>query len=265
VVNAAKKFLPTFITMSMIECGECGKEISSHAARCVHCGFPLPENSPGVKWGRFLALGLVVMAVTTALIFNGNALVDAIETVRTAYASPDTALMHSPGGASRGSATGSHALPSGAQMAASSAADVVQAAFKHDPASIIRRVIARDREIFTTFKALDYEHYWTADDLDLVARCEADRKELLYGLSALHLTDQNPDYELVMDFLQMENRVAMTVIAYYEDLIPAKYSRPATALFVQRLQKAFAEIREYERKVEKFGWTRAYAEWGVRR
>lgn len=57
----------------------------------------------------------------------------------------------------------------------------------------------------------------------------------------------------------------MTVIAYYEDLIPSKYARPATPLFVQRLQKAFVEIREYELRLEKFGWTRAYAGWGTRR
>lgn len=190
--------------MSIIECGECGREISSHAARCVHCGFPLPENRPAVKWGRYFTLGLVVLAATTAIILNRGAIVDALENVRTAYAAPGRNSAH-PGGTS-GAATASAAagLALDPQAVASAAAALKKAP---DPAAIIRRVIARDREIFAAFKALDYEHYWTAGDLDIVVRCEANRKELLYGLAALHLTDQNPDYELLMDFLQMENRV----------------------------------------------------------
>ncbi|HOY65291.1 MAG TPA: hypothetical protein PLP29_00300 [Candidatus Ozemobacteraceae bacterium] len=248
--------------MSIIECGDCGKEISSHAARCVHCGFPLPENRPGVKWGRYLVLGLVVLTATTAIILNRETIVDAFEAARTIYAAPAGDSPRRAGATGAVPASATSGLSRDLQPVATAAAAMKQAP---DPAAIIRRVIGRDKEIYAAFKALDYEHYWTADDLDLVARCEANRKELLYGLAALHLVDQNPDYELLMDFLQMENRVAMTVIAYYEDLIPAKYARPATPLLVQRLQKAFVEIRDYEVRLEKFGWKRAYAEWGTRR
>ena len=30
--------------MALIKCPECGREISSQAKQCIHCGYPLEEN-----------------------------------------------------------------------------------------------------------------------------------------------------------------------------------------------------------------------------
>ena len=32
--------------MAIIECPECGKEISSHAENCPHCGYPINKKTP---------------------------------------------------------------------------------------------------------------------------------------------------------------------------------------------------------------------------
>lgn len=131
-----------------------------------------------------------------------------------------------------------------------------------DPKTIVRRAIERDKEIYRSFQALDYTHYWTAEDLDKIARCDADRKELLYALCALQLIDQKPEFELLIEFFRLENAASMAVMDYYRDLIVNRYARPANPFFVTRLQKAFSDIRKFEGKLEKHGWTKAYATWG---
>jgi len=131
-----------------------------------------------------------------------------------------------------------------------------------DHETIVRRVIERDKEITLRPIRPDYTHYWTTEDLDKVAGCDASRKELLYALSALQLIDQKPEYELLIEFLRLENAAAMAVMDYYRDLIVNRYTRPANPFFVTRLQKAFSDIRKVEGKLEKYGWKKVYATWG---
>ena len=68
--------------MSLIKCPECGKEISTAAASCPHCGYPLakekdngqakdypaPKPNDWVKeWSKKAIIGKVVLGVLTAL------------------------------------------------------------------------------------------------------------------------------------------------------------------------------------------------------
>lgn len=62
----------------LIKCRECGKEISSQAAACPHCGCPVwqptegtppkmePEKKTGGKWWLFLILGIFLACVISA-------------------------------------------------------------------------------------------------------------------------------------------------------------------------------------------------------
>ncbi len=284
--------------MSLIECSECGKEISSHAARCVHCGFPSNGTKTGIRGTKTkLLLSILLVTAVIGAAIRGEPLLRYFQIGQTpvpAVAKPSTAsttvrmasgsiteyetpadasatksidprlvFEDSPGNATDdedpapGTGTAS-LLPSAspsAMLASSESASV-------DPETIARRVIDRNKEIFRSFQALDYTHYWTAEDLDKVARCDADRKELLYALSALQLIDQKPEYALLIEFLRMENAATMAVMDYYRDLIVNRYTRPANPFFVTRLQKAFSDIRKLEGKIEKFGWKKGYATWG---
>ena len=40
--------------MSLIKCSECGKEISSHAKNCPHCGFPISKNNTKAKLSNLM-------------------------------------------------------------------------------------------------------------------------------------------------------------------------------------------------------------------
>lgn len=293
--------------MSLIQSCECGKEISSHAARCVHCGFPangtrlgicrkpvklflsvllLSTLAGGVIWKEPLlrhfkldrakesgvtASGTVAStdasapASTAARLASGSAAEDEIRANASDAGSIDPRLVfeNSPENATDDEdlapGTGTAfllpaAIPSTALASSASAAV--------DPETIVRRVIERNKEIYRTFQALDYTHYWTADDLDKVARCDAERKELLYALSSLQLIEQNPEYALVIEFLRLENAAAMAVMDYYRDLIVNRYARPANPFFVTRLQKAFSDVRKLEGKLDKYGWKKVYATWG---
>lgn len=46
--------------MAIVECKECGKEISSEAKACPGCGAPLPREGMGVLAKVFLSLGGVL-------------------------------------------------------------------------------------------------------------------------------------------------------------------------------------------------------------
>lgn len=120
-------------------------------------------------------------------------------------------------------------------------------------------------EIFQSLSTLDYKHYWTVEDLERVARCDADRKEVLYALSALYLTDQNPEYEVILEFLRLENKVAVAILDYYRDMISYRYTPHENSVFSQKLKQAFSDIRSYEGRLEEFGWTKVYSKWGQRK
>lgn len=297
--------------MSLIECCECGKEISSHATRCVHCGFPAGGNVARPGWKRTkILLGLLSLSAIAGAVIEKDPLLrylhDArarfkevpasqavsskykhgaetditaeshqnseapVETLSSESIDPNRVFAVSPENASDGeslatdtaanrlfSASPAAVLPAkGAETGSAGRSIAV------DPAALIRRIIDRDREVYRSFHALDYTHYWTVDDLDKVAGCIADRKELLYGLSALHLIEHDPEYDLVIEFLRLENTAATAVMDYYRDMIATRFTRPANPFFVTRLQKAFSDIRKIEGKLEKYGWTKAYAAWG---
>ena len=40
--------------MALINCPECGKEISSQANNCPHCGYPISERTNGIEGKAFL-------------------------------------------------------------------------------------------------------------------------------------------------------------------------------------------------------------------
>lgn len=301
--------------MSLIECSECGKEISSHAARCVHCGFPANGTRPGIcgKTTKLLLGVLLLSAVVGGVIWresllllfqigqatesNGSAsrTTSAIGTSATASPSarlasgsmaehetpadasdtgsidprlifedsPENATDDTPLAPGTGTTFFLPATSPSAILAASGSETIgTGLGTSVDHETIVRRVIERDKEISRGFQALDYTHYWTTEDLDKVAGCDASRKELLYALSALQLIDQKPEYELLIEFLRLENAAAMAVMDYYRDLIVNRYTRPANPFFVTRLQKAFSDIRKVEGKLEKYGWKKVYATWG---
>ena len=61
--------------MSMIECPECKKEISSEAISCPHCGYPLRPTKIEIKSTYNGGLGVVtfIFAILTVLmIFTGG-------------------------------------------------------------------------------------------------------------------------------------------------------------------------------------------------
>ena len=62
--------------MALVECQECGKEISSEAVSCPQCGYPLTvsiEKRAPVGWGfRILFGGLVLIAGLLILYSLGN-------------------------------------------------------------------------------------------------------------------------------------------------------------------------------------------------
>lgn len=48
--------------MSLIKCEECGKEISSKARTCPHCGAKPEKNVPGWVWLTIILLGMVFVS-----------------------------------------------------------------------------------------------------------------------------------------------------------------------------------------------------------
>ena len=72
--------------MSLIKCPDCGKEISSHAETCPHCGYPLKKKDPvnpiyeeefesrtrGCFIGSAIAAILGVLYIIGGFIFNAN-------------------------------------------------------------------------------------------------------------------------------------------------------------------------------------------------
>lgn len=301
--------------MSLIECSECGMEISSHATRCVHCGFSTGGTTSGICGKRTkLLLGVLVLAAVLGAVAWKEPLLRYFHTGRVteqeAPPSRTVSAIDKPSAVSMASrpasgstmeeetlagasntesidprlvfedsaenatddeilapGIGTAALLQSGTTSAMSVANGSEAigagrSASVDPETIIRRVIERDKDIYRSFQALDYPHYWTTEDLDKVAGCDAIRKELLYALSALQLTDQKPEYAMLIEFLRMENAAAMAVMDYYRDLIVNRYTRPANPFFVTRLQKAFSDIRKLEGKLEKYEWVKVYATWG---
>ena len=56
--------------MAIINCPECGKEVSDTATCCVHCGYNLKKNSGLQKKKKYLIIcGLAALAVAAILIF----------------------------------------------------------------------------------------------------------------------------------------------------------------------------------------------------
>ena len=55
--------------MALIKCAECGKEISSNATACPHCGSPVPKKMVPVTVERN---STIAMAVNCYVFFNGN-------------------------------------------------------------------------------------------------------------------------------------------------------------------------------------------------
>lgn len=45
--------------MALIKCGDCGKEISSDAEKCLYCGKPKDSIIEGVKMEKSLARGTI--------------------------------------------------------------------------------------------------------------------------------------------------------------------------------------------------------------
>lgn len=62
--------------MAMINCPECGKEVSSKSINCVHCGFPIKEKVRKKKMNKLIKLLLIVLPIiaiiTVATIFVGG-------------------------------------------------------------------------------------------------------------------------------------------------------------------------------------------------
>ena len=57
--------------MSMINCPECGKEISDKAKKCPNCGYRI-ENTFNIKWVSILVILLIAAIVTVSLIMVNN-------------------------------------------------------------------------------------------------------------------------------------------------------------------------------------------------
>lgn len=57
--------------MSLVTCAECGREVSSAATQCPHCGHPMrgainardPVHFAGIVVAILIVLGIVVMAM----------------------------------------------------------------------------------------------------------------------------------------------------------------------------------------------------------
>lgn len=60
--------------MALIKCSECGKEISSNARSCPHCGNPTKNRKFDVDkevsaLKKFLIVGIVIFAIVVAFLF----------------------------------------------------------------------------------------------------------------------------------------------------------------------------------------------------
>lgn len=60
--------------MALIKCSECGKEISSNAKACPHCGNPTKNRKFDVDkevsaLKKFLIVGIVIFAIVVAFLF----------------------------------------------------------------------------------------------------------------------------------------------------------------------------------------------------
>lgn len=55
--------------MALIHCSECGKEISSNAKACPHCGNPVPQQMAAVHISRNRT---IAMAVNCYVMIDGN-------------------------------------------------------------------------------------------------------------------------------------------------------------------------------------------------
>jgi hypothetical protein len=60
--------------MSLIQCAECGKEISTEAKECPHCGAPNTYVSKEKQYGSyiFVFLGLMFVAILVVLYTTGR-------------------------------------------------------------------------------------------------------------------------------------------------------------------------------------------------
>lgn len=54
--------------MAMINCKECGKEISTEAKACPHCGAKVPRT----KWWLWIPLGLIAAFLVFGAIVGGS-------------------------------------------------------------------------------------------------------------------------------------------------------------------------------------------------
>ena len=53
--------------MAIINCPECGREVSDQSKKCPHCGYTLKKSSINFNW-KFLVLGLVFFGITLCFV-----------------------------------------------------------------------------------------------------------------------------------------------------------------------------------------------------
>lgn len=60
--------------MALINCPECGKEISSDAKSCPHCGKPVKNGVETAGCGKavWIIMGLLLIGIGFALLFSGG-------------------------------------------------------------------------------------------------------------------------------------------------------------------------------------------------
>ncbi len=60
--------------MALIKCSECGKEISSEAKVCPHCGKPIGNHNEAIGYGKavLIGIGVILMVIGFALAFSGG-------------------------------------------------------------------------------------------------------------------------------------------------------------------------------------------------
>lgn len=49
--------------MALINCPECGKQVSDSAEKCIHCGYPISGNPKSPKKSIFFIVGIILLVV----------------------------------------------------------------------------------------------------------------------------------------------------------------------------------------------------------
>jgi len=58
--------------MALANCKDCGREVSTRARHCVHCGRPSPSRNCCTPLATVGMVGVIVAAAAGALVFTGG-------------------------------------------------------------------------------------------------------------------------------------------------------------------------------------------------